>query len=484
MATFVIDTLTNAQTTLAGSDEYIILEGVTQYFANQVVNVTGGNTDLFILGTVLSTNNDTIDMGANINTTIYVGPTGSVLSASGRRPIEGSGSGTTVTNYGTISGGQIELFGDNATFVNGGTVEGTYTSTGSIAALRMEGQDSRLVNSGVMNSASDLVLRFEGTATVVNSGTMTGANDGIHALLSLGDSFRLSNSGTIVADGIAVTAGADNDVISNTGTITGDIQMGGGADAYIGAGAGVTAGTVLGESGDDTLTGGDFADDFNGGADDDLLVGRAGNDTLDGGSGFDTLLGGAGDDLMIGGDGTDDDTLNGGSGNDDLQGGGGADVLVGQDGSDTLDGGDGADIMDGGAGDDLLEGGADNDILRGRAGEDNLAGGLGLDLLTGGQDADSFVFRNTAETVVGASRDQILDFEQGVDLIVVAGLSPGVFEFRGTSPFSPSGNPELRLFETATGSTIVQLDNNGDGTQDAEIRVANVTGLTAQDFVL
>ncbi len=81
-------------------------------------------------------------------------------------------------------------------------------------------------------------------------------------------------------------------------------------------------------------------------------------------------------------------------------------------------------------------------------------------------------------------RDQILDFEQGVDLIVVAGLSPGVFEFRGTAGFAPSGNPELRLFETPTGSTIVQFDTDGNGSVDAEIRVANVTGLTAEDLVL
>ncbi|SMX31673.1 hypothetical protein MAA8898_04279 [Maliponia aquimaris] len=94
------------------------------------------------------------------------------------------------------------------------------------------------------------------------------------------------------------------------------------------------------------------------------------------------------------------------------------------------------------------------------------------------------MFRSLAETVVGVNRDQILDFQKGQDLIIVAGLHPGVFEFRGTLPFAPSGNPELRLFETATGSTIVQMDADGNGSVDAEIRVANVTGLTAVDFVL
>mgnify|MGYP003144241722 CR=1 FL=1 len=482
MATFVIDTLTNAQTTLAANDEYFILEGVTQYFTSAVIDVTGNNTDIFILGAIVTTAFNTIELGANTDTNIYVGPTGSILTSSSFRSIKGTGSGTTVTNYGTISGGQIELDGDTTIFVNGGTVDGTYPSGGLIAALRMNGQDSRLVNSGMMNAASDFIVRVEGTATVVNSGTMTGANDGIRAVLSLGEVFRLSNSGTIAADGLAVLAGADSDVISNTGTITGDIQMGGGADAYMGLGAGVTAGTVLGENGNDTLTGGDFADDFDGGADDDQLVGRGGDDVLDGGSGDDFILGGEGNDDINGG--SNNDTLNANAGDDTVYGEGGNDVLVGQDGSDLLDGGDNDDILDGGNGDDTLEGGSGNDILRGRAGEDDLAGGLGLDYLTGGEGADNFVFRSIGDAGIGATRDQILDFEQGVDTIIIAGLSPGVFEFRGTAAFAPSGNPEIRLNETATGSTIVQIDNNGDGTIDAEIRVGGVTGLTADDFVL
>ena len=176
--------------------------------------------------------------------------------------------------------------------------------------------------------------------------------------------------------------------------------------------------------------------------------------------------------------------MNGNAGDDSILGEDGNDILVGQDGSDLLEGGDGLDTMDGGTGDDTLEGGDGNDILRGRNGEDELAGGDGRDFLTGGQGADSFVFRALTDTVVGANRDQILDFEQGVDLIVVAGLSPGVFEFKGTGAFGPNGNPELRLFETPTGATIVQIDADGDGVADAEIRVAGVTGLTADDFVL
>jgi surface adhesion protein len=57
-----------------------------------------------------------------------------------------------------------------------------------------------------------------------------------------------------------------------------------------------------------------------------LLVGDLGNDSLTGGSGDDVLRGGLGNDTLLGGDGND--VLAGGSGNDILNGGNGSDVFV------------------------------------------------------------------------------------------------------------------------------------------------------------
>ncbi len=162
----------------------------------------------------------------------------------------------------------------------------------------------------------------------------------------------------------------------------------------------------------------------------------------------------------------------------------GADTLNGVPGADTLEGDQGNDALEGGDGNDHLDGGVGRDLLRGGSGEDELHGGGDSDLLFGGADTDLFVFAIVTDAGTGVDRDQILDFEKGIDHIDVTGLSPGVFEFRGTTAFSPSGNLELRLFETATGSTIVQVDVNGDGTINAEIRVAGVTGMIADDFVL
>jgi Ca2+-binding RTX toxin-like protein len=446
-----------------------------------------------------------------------------------------------LSNHGRISsfgsGAQGAVIFNSASFgsnireiTNTGIIDGAPQSTFDVSyatIINVFGAEFHLDNSGSIHAGNADALYSAATENfIANSGL-------IYGNISITNAAELTNSGVIEGD-VSLSGAADT--IRNSGLIDGDVALAGGADTYRGIGSGVTVGLVEGAAGNDTLIGGDLDDNLSGGNDEDLLVGHGGDDTLDGGTGADlifagsgndsvlagsendTVRGGDGDDTVFGGAGDDNifanagdddllgeagnDLIQGGTGNDYIEGGAdndtltgnadddtlmgdaGNDLLAGQDGSDVLEGGDNNDTLDGGNGDDVLEGGSGNDILRGRNGEDDLTGGLGRDFLTGGQGADTFVFRALAETEVGANRDQILDFEPGVDLIIVAGLSPGVFEFRGTNAFAPSGNPELRLVETAIGSTIVQLDANGDGAADAEIRVGGVTGLTADDFVL
>lgn len=435
----------------------------------------------------------------NVSTgfSLYNGTTGVIGSYGNNSAI------STYTDYAVIQNAG-EIFGVRGVYLYsapGSTVDntGTITGTGSgefdaaIAIYSYGGSSSdpayRFTNSGTLVGAHHDAANGGGQWAIYMDGYLTAISTARAHILNTGDIFgnislgryadTIGNSADILGDLILESG---DDIVSNSGLIDGDVLLGDGADSYFGQGQSVVTGQVLGAAGNDTLVGGDLADDIDGGSDNDLLVGRDGSDLLVGDSGDDMLLGGDGNDSLDGGIGND--TLNGNAGSDNIVGDAGNDILVGQDGNDFLDGGADNDTMDGGNGDDTLEGGTGNDILRGRAGEDELAGGEGLDYLTGGQDADSFVFRSIADAGIGATRDQILDFEQGVDVIVVAGLSPGVFEFKGTAAFAPSGNPELRLNETATGSTIVQIDNNGDGVIDAEIRVGGVTGLTADDFVL
>ena len=552
---------------LATTNVGILPEGNSVYSTGNAINLTSPSiADVVIRGAVAGLRGiEAPDVGtASGRVSILVGETGTVdgasrgivsnrfatnidiqgsVTAAGRSGVEldnpASGSSifeSTISVSGTVSAIDFGLQINQA--------ETQIFNSGRIAAntgIQINAAGSRIVNTGEIygnsfaNSSSTAGRAIEGSAAldILNSGILSGTAQAVVQSFSTTALDRVLNTG-LINGGVDLNGGSDT--VINSGQIGGAVTLADGADTYRGVGSGVASGVVFGEGGNDTLVGGDLADNLDGGADNDTLVGRGGDDTLIGGAGADlifagagsdtvtagtendTVRGGAGDDTVFGGSGNDDifanegdddligeggnDFIQGGTGNDYIEGGAdndtlngnadddtligddGDDILVGQDGSDYLEGGANNDTMDGGDGDDVLEGGTGNDILRGRAGEDDLAGGEGRDFLTGGQGADNFVFRSLADAGIGANRDQILDFEQGVDLIIVAGLSPGVFEFKGTTAFAPSGNPELRLNETATGSTIVQIDNNGDGVIDAEIRVGGVTGLTADDFVL
>ena len=102
-------------------------------------------------------------------------------------------------------------------------------------------------------------------------------------------------------------------------------------------------------------------------------------------------------------DGTDAvETLTGSAAADRIFAGGGDDIVNGEGGSDALFGRAGNDTLSGGAGADTLLGGAGADILDGGSGQDVLIGGAG---------ADTFIFNS--------GTDEIIDFEQGLDQIVL-----------------------------------------------------------------
>ena len=142
------------------------------------------------------------------------------------------------------------------------------------------------------------------------------------------------------------------------------------------------------------------------------VTGSAFNDTLDSNLGDhdDTVNGGGGDDF-----------IGGGQGDDLLLGGNGADTIFADQGNDTITGGRGADIVRGGAGDDVITGGPDDakDTIEGGSGNDQLGGGDGDDSLSGGAGADDFVF------VASFGNDEIIDFEEGVDQIILGGFASG-----------------------------------------------------------
>ncbi|WP_417211658.1 hypothetical protein [Antarctobacter sp.] len=121
---------------------------------------------------------------------------------------------------------------------------------------------------------------------------------------------------------------------------------------------------------------------------------------------------------------------------------------------------EGSDFLRGGSPEDLPEGGSGNNLLRDCAVEDDRADSPGRVFLTGGQDADNFVYRSPAETVVGADRDQIMDLRQGVDTIVVVGPVARRARDPQNGGFRPFGQPR-----TAPERNYVRIVHHSAGQQ-------------------
>lgn len=234
--------------------------------------------------------------------------------------------------------------------------------------------------------------------------------------------------------------------------------------------------TLFGGDGNDTLYGASGDDSVDGGDGDDLLHGEDGEDSLAGGNGNDSLFGHFGDDLMQGGAG--DDSLHGGQDDDRLDGGDGDDALHGGHGNDILTGGDGQDTLFGGFGDDLvlgLEGGIASpqdpmdqsvDFLNGGDGQDTLLGGSG-DIITGGSGGDSMI---TGDWVVDGSPVEIMDFEPGVDQLLIVWNAP-----EGSEPLveihKDPDNPDVTRI-SVDGQDVAVL-HGADGIQSGDISLIN-----------
>ncbi|HYE21245.1 MAG TPA: S8 family serine peptidase [Tepidisphaeraceae bacterium] len=91
---------------------------------------------------------------------------------------------------------------------------------------------------------------------------------------------------------------------------------------------------ILGQNGNDSLTGGGASD---------TLIGGNGNDLLNGLAGGDQIFGGAGGDRLLGGDNVD--VLHPGAGDDLVNSGAGKDVVVGAGKGDQVDVGEAADVL-------------------------------------------------------------------------------------------------------------------------------------------
>jgi len=220
------------------------------------------------------------------------------------------------------------------------------------------------------------------------------------------------------------TGNALDNVIRNESAVTAYIDGRGGDDTLIG-GSGFDYFTFEGDFGHDRVDGGGGARNLIAFESDPVSVDfRAGTAASAGGSvtftNVNVALGSPFDDVLIG----DDRGV----------------ILMGRDGDDRLVGGRGDDELWGEGGWGHPEAGSGNDTLDGREGNDVLAGGPG---------ADRFEF----STAPGpANADFILDFEPGIDTLVLHGEAhPG-----GLARVSYDGaSGELWYQDPAAGALLI-----------------------------
>ena len=139
-------------------------------------------------------------------------------------------------------------------------------------------------------------------------------------------------------------------------------------------------------------------------------------------------------------------------------------------GNDTLTGNDAAN---------RLESGAGSDTLIGNDGGDTLVGGGGADSLTGGAGADLFLFGANSDSATGVGRDTISDFTHGSDHIDLSALNAS--KFIGTAAFS--GQAGQVRYASFDGSTIIELDSNGDRVADFQVELKGGPAVTFSDFI-
>jgi Ca2+-binding RTX toxin-like protein len=356
---------------------------------------------------------------------------------------------------------------------------GTDTLIGGLGADRLDGgagDDVLVIRSlaeyaageSLIGGAGSDVLRFAST----NAGetlTLTAAVSGLEAAVLSDASGDASATTPISINAAAVGAGLT--LIGNRGdnTLTGTAQ----------------ADTVLGGDGADTLVGGDGADRVDGGAGGDVLIVASSahvdpGETLIGGGGVDTLrftsttagqvltLAGVADGIEVlaiadaAGATTGTTTLSinaaglavgvrmiGNDGINTLTGTAQNDAILANAGNDTVFAGDGADTVDLGDGNDFL---VLNTAAEHAAGE-TLAGGAGTDTIR-------FAGTTANETLV------LLATTTGFEAVAIA-----------TAAGTTTGTTALNLDASAVGNGLALTGNNGantiTGTAFADTIVAN-----------
>jgi Ca2+-binding RTX toxin-like protein len=479
-----------------------VLDGSINAVNNEGHVVVNDRTTLELRGTIKNDNLIELDGGAN-QTDLRIGLNGAKLTDGGDVELSNS-------KYNSIIGltGSAKLTNQDNEISGAGTISNMTLVNAAAGIIRAIHEDNALIirtgrgiaNNGLLvadGARMDVEDAVTGTghAIISNGGVMElngstqatvfalGANE-----LELGKAYGGSIQGftsddKVVLEFLSFTASLTavwNENASYTGGILNIVDAVGTVRASLNfAGFGlhttfalsndagqvaVTLGTAdivrTGTSNNDTLTGNSGANTLHGGDGNDVLNGGGGPDTLLGGAGNDTLSGESGADLMIGGTGNDryyvdnagDKALeaNGGgtdhvlstvsysllgqyiewltlTGTGNINGTGNSlnNRIIGNSGNNIIDGAGGADTMDGRAGNDTyhVQNAADEVIEANNGGNDHVISSISFSL--GGTYVERLTLTGTANinatgnslanTIVGNDGSNVIRGYTGLD---------------------------------------------------------------------
>ena len=334
----------------------------------------------------------------------------------GRFGIVGDGPATMIANHGVIRSemAAIELTGDASIIRNHGLVEAGIYLGNSVG--------SRIFNTGTFESQLGGITVVEcSDFGLINQGQLIDHSEEGYALeLVMLQGFRIGNSGTLSGDtGIQIYH--SDGILRNSGAISGSdlgIHVGGFENEVVVRNEGIISGGVAAVFAYDVT----LRLNNSGTIEGHIIIHEASYDSRILNSGHitgDVEFGYGNDRYFALGSAEVGGKIVGGYGNDVITGGMAGDRLFGDMGDDDLNGRLGADVLTGGSGDDVLKGGNGWDVLDGGDDNDVIDGGAGNDMLTGGAGLDVFVFG--AES----GKDRVTDFEQGIDLLRIAGHTGG-----------------------------------------------------------
>jgi hypothetical protein len=331
-------TVTPSTTQDAGHGAYALDAALVLTVLGSIVDQDSLPGDHFFSGI------DLLSPGADL----HIGAGGSIsLSTSGAGGqdigIFASAANTSIENDGSLS-----VQSDTGMFAVAMYFGGSFSNTGAITVSRSSGYGAGLIATGpvtIFNSGSVTIdqgddFDLQGGGSLTNTGQITATNtaptqstSGISLSTPAGQVMSITNSGTITGTFSIVAHGSGRTLVTNTGTLNGELAIG-----YLQGGNEIhNTGAINGIIVDNASSGTELYDGRGGTHTGDLwFVGAGGIDIAYLGNGGETVavVGGAGVLIALGG--TGNDSITGGPANDVIDGGGGDNFLLGNGGADTF----------------------------------------------------------------------------------------------------------------------------------------------------